>query len=128
MILGLGTDIVEIPRITRAYARHGEKFIRRILTTEEREQCRESELVSFMAKRFAAKEAFSKALGMGIRSVMSWQAVSILRSEKGEPRIKVHSEALKKQLMERTVGNIHISISDEKLYAIAFVILEANER
>lgn len=128
MILGLGTDIIEVQRIKQAYLRHGERFVHRILTLEEREQCRKDELIPFIAKRFAAKEAFAKALGLGISSFMSWQAISILRSEKGSPKVVIHSTALNQQLMKMAVENIHVSLSDEKRYAIAFVILEAHKK
>lgn len=126
MIVGLGTDIIDIERIRNAYMRHGERFVSRILTAPERQQCHENEWIPFLAKRFAAKEAFAKALGIGIRSIMSWQAISILRDDHGKPFVFLHSTALIKKLTDMAIDKIHVSIADEKMHAIAFVILEAN--
>lgn len=125
MILGIGTDIVDIRRMEKVYARHGERLLLRILTREEYQQCHPNERVSFLAKRFAAKEAFSKALGSGIASTMNWQGVSILRGPQGAPECIVHSEALQHSLKKRGVVRIHVSLSDEKTYAIAMVIFES---
>lgn len=128
MIVGLGTDIIDVERIKNAYARHGERFVARILTTAERAQCHDNELIPFLAKRFAAKEAFAKALGMGITGHMSWQAISILRAEKGKPTVVVHSAALIAKLADMEIDRIHVSVTDEKKNAVAFVILETNKQ
>lgn len=124
MIVGIGTDILEIDRIERAYARHGERLVQRILTPIERQQCRSNEVIRFLAKRFAAKEAFSKALGTGLVSPMSWQALSVLRGFKGKPTCFVHTEALQVRLDKMEVQHIHISITDEKAYTVAFIVFE----
>lgn len=125
MILGIGTDIVDIRRMEKVYARHGDRLLLRILTAEERQQCHPNEQVTFLAKRFAAKEAFSKALGSGIASTMNWQGVSILRGSKGAPECVVHSEALQHSLEKRGILRTHVSLSDEKTYAIAMIIFES---
>ena len=126
MIIGIGTDILDISRMQKAYARHGERLVQRILTPDERQQCRPKELIQFLAKRFAAKEAFSKALGTGIAFPMSWQAVSFLRGPNGKPLAKVHAEALQAKLYDMNVQHIYISMTDEKAYAVAFVIFETD--
>lgn len=127
MIVGIGTDILDIVRMEKAYARHGARLVARILTPAERQQCRPNELIRFLAKRFVAKEAFSKALGTGIISPMSWQAVSVLRGPNGKPVCVVHTEALQARLHTMGVQQIHVSITDEKAYAVAFVIFETDK-
>lgn len=124
MIVGIGTDILDIARMEKAYARHGERLMHRLLTLAERQQCAPNELIRFLAKRFAAKEAFSKALGTGITSPMSWQAVSFLRGPKGKPVCVTHTQALQNRLHAMEVQQIHVSITDEKAYAVAFVVFE----
>lgn len=119
MIVGVGTDIVSISRIEKAYKKQGAKFIERILTAKEITICKqkqENEIVNFLAKRFAAKEAISKALGVGIGGVLSFQGICITNNHKGKPEVNVKGfENL----------NIQISLSDEKEeYAIAFAIAE----
>jgi holo-[acyl-carrier protein] synthase len=121
LIVGIGTDILEIPRMAKAYARYGDRLVQRILTPEEQAQCGPNELIRFLAKRFAAKEAFSKALGTGVRSPMNWQAVSILRNPEGNPHCVV-MPALQQRLDQMGVRHIHVSITDEKLYTVAFII------
>lgn len=125
MIVGIGTDILAIVRMETAYARYGRRLVQRILTPDEQQQCRTNEIVRFLAKRFAAKEAFSKALGTGIVSPMNWQALSVLRGPAGKPMCRVHTAGLQALLAERGVRDIHVSITDEKAYAVAFVIFEA---
>lgn len=125
MIVGVGTDILEVSRMEAAYARHGERLVERILTPAERAQCRANERIRFLAKRFAAKEAYSKALGTGIRMPMSWQAVSVLRGPTGKPVCVAHTPALEERLKMLGVKQIHVSITDEKAYAVAFVIFES---
>jgi holo-[acyl-carrier-protein] synthase len=124
MIVGIGTDILDIARMEKAYVRHGERLALRLLTLAERQQCGPNELIRFLAKRFAAKEAFSKALGTGIISPMSWQAVSFLRGPQGKPVCITHTQALKAKLNAMAVQQIHVSITDEKAYAVAFVVFE----
>ncbi len=125
MIVGIGTDIASIPRVEAAWKRSGERFARRILTeTEyavfEQRNCS----VSYLASRFAAKEAASKALGTGIGKV-SFQELEVSNMESGAPVLTFSGAALTLQLAKGIV-RLHISLSDEKDYAQAFVVLEAD--
>lgn len=118
MIHGTGIDIVELDRIEKLHSRQ-EAFSKRILTPEE--QAHFSTLsahrqIEFLAGRFAAKEAFSKALGTGIGGNLSFQAIEILPNEQNKPIVKT----------EKYSGTIHLSISHSKNAAIAQVILEKN--
>ena len=128
MIYGIGTDIIRIPRIEEALARHGERFAERILGTEELEKYRrrkakvEARGVRFLATRFAAKEAFSKAIGLGMSMPMTWRAMQTLNAPSGKP-VVVASGALK-EFMEQNGLTAQVSITDETDYAVAFVIVE----
>ena len=126
MIVGVGTDIVEINRIAESLARLGERFAQRILSTSELELFHSHvNQAAFLAKRFAAKEAVGKALGTGIGQGVSWVEIEVLHDELGAPRLTFSGEA--QQWCERRgVANSHISLSDEKDYAVAFVVLEAS--
>jgi holo-[acyl-carrier protein] synthase len=125
MIIGIGTDIVEIDRIVGVLSRQGESFVRRILTPTEREQfLSKKDQARFLAKRFAAKEAASKALGTGFRQGVSWQDFEISSDELGRPHLSLSGQA-QLILQEKGVSISHLSISDEKHYAIAFVVLSA---
>ena len=128
MIYGIGTDIVQISRMQQALARSGERFAEKILGPEElliyrrRKAAVEARGLSYLATRFAAKEAFSKALGLGMREPMKWQAVQTLNNELGQPAIQLSSDL--QAWMEQRSLLARISISDEADYAIAFVIIE----
>ncbi len=128
MIYGIGTDIVQIPRIAAALARHGDRFAEKILGLEELENYRERREkvaergVRYVATRFAAKEAFSKALGLGLHMPMTWCAMQTLNGPGGQP-VAVTSGALK-EFMETNGLTAQISITDEAEYAVAFVIVE----
>lgn len=124
-ILGLGTDIAEIERVERALGRTGVAFAKRILTPSE--MLRFSELKSqarFLAKRFAAKEAASKALGTGIARGVSFQDFAVENDELGKPVLTLSGVA-KERSQAMGVKHIHLSISDERYYAVATVILES---
>jgi holo-[acyl-carrier protein] synthase len=128
MIFGIGTDIVSVARIETALTKHGERFMDRVLSAEEVKAMPETldlarGLGRFLAKRWAAKEAFAKALGTGIGDTLSFQDITISHDEKGKP-IVVASEALKVQLASRNITRMHVSISDETEFAIAYVVLE----
>lgn len=126
MIIGIGTDIVEISRISASIERLGDKFVNRILTPVERERYKsfanEDKAAGYVAKRFAAKEAAVKALGTGIGSGVSFQHFSVLNLPSGQPYLEVSNE-----LADKLDGpvNWHISLSDEQMFALAFVTLEA---
>ncbi len=123
-IVGLGTDIVEIARVEKALSRTGEAFARRILTPEEMERfCSTKQPGRFLAKRFAAKEAASKALGTGIALGVTFHDFSIFNDEHGAPVLSLSNRALE-IANSKLVQHIHLSISDERHYAVATVLLE----
>ncbi len=128
MIYGIGTDIIRIARIEAALARNGDRFAEKILGPEELEKYRRRKAkvaargIRFLATRFAAKEAFSKALGLGMRMPMTWRAMQTLNAPSGKP-IAVLSGALQ-EWMEQHGLSAQVSITDEAEYAVAFVIVE----
>ena len=124
MIYGIGTDIIEIPRIEAALARFGERFARRILCEPElRRFAGHRKPAAYLAKRFAAKEAFAKALGTGIHAPANWHGVWVTNLRSGKPTLEF-TAALKALLDERGVGRAHVSLTDERELASATVILE----
>ena len=126
MIIGIGTDLVEIPRIEQALARHGERFARKILVPHELERfSAHRKPAAYLAKRFAAKEAFSKAMGTGIHFPVNWQNVSVANLPSGKPCLRF-SVALADLLATRRISEVHISLTDERAVAAAFVILEGD--
>jgi len=128
MIYGIGTDIIQISRIEAALGRHGDRFAEKILGFEELEKYKrrkakvEARGIRFLATRFAAKEAFSKALGLGLRMPMTWRAMQTLNAPSGKP-IVVTSGVLQ-EYMEQNGLTALVSITDEAEYAVAFVIVE----
>lgn len=127
MIFGVGTDLVEIDRIRQALARHGERFARRILCDEELERFRAHRLPeAYLAKRFAAKEAFGKALGTGLRAPANWHDLRVHNHDNGRPEL-AFSPALRGLLDARGVQRTHLSMSDERALASATVILECDD-
>lgn len=124
MIYGIGTDIVEVARLENSIRQFGDEFAMRVLAESEMESYVQTKLKArFLAKRFAAKEAFSKALGTGIRDVVSFQNIAVSHDELGKP-ILVLAQELADFLHEKRIVHMHISISDEKNLATAFVVLE----
>jgi holo-[acyl-carrier protein] synthase len=124
MIYGVGSDVVEIARIERALGRFGERFARRILCDPELQRFHSHRLpAAYLAKRFAAKEAFSKALGTGIRAPANWHGVWVTNHACGKPSLQF-SDPLKSLLERRGVTGAHVSLSDEREMAFATVILE----
>ncbi|HBV75672.1 MULTISPECIES: holo-ACP synthase [Vibrio] len=124
-IIGLGTDVADIERIEKILQRSGMAFAERILVPSEltvfhslKQQGR------YLAKRFSAKEAASKALGTGIACGVSFQDFEISNDKLGKPVLTLHGQALN-LAHQRQVKHIHLSISDEKRYAMATVILES---
>ena len=127
MIFGVGTDVVEIGRIQKALERFGDRFAKRILCEPELRRFHAHRLpASYLAKRFAAKEAFTKALGTGIRSPANWHGVWVANLASGKPVLEF-SEPLKKFLKKQGVIQAHLSLSDEKGVAFATVILECEK-
>jgi holo-[acyl-carrier protein] synthase len=124
VIYGVGTDVVEIARIEAALERHGERFARRILCPSELQRFENHRLkANYLAKRFAAKEAFTKALGTGIKSPANWHGVWVTNLPSGKPELNF-SDELTKLLKKRGVTSAHVSLSDERGVAFATVILE----
>ena len=127
MILGTGTDLIDIRRIERALERFGHRFARRVLVDDEYQRfCAHMKPAHYLAKRFAAKEAFSKAMGTGIHFPVNWHNVSVANERSGRPYLKF-SEALAALLEQRGVSRAHLSLSDEVEMACAFVVLEGDE-
>jgi holo-[acyl-carrier protein] synthase len=127
VIYGVGTDVVEIGRIEAALKRHGERFARRILCPPELERFAKHRLkANYLAKRFAAKEAFTKALGTGIKSPANWHGVWVRNLASGKPVLEF-TEALSALLKKRGITSAHVSLSDEKGVAFATVILECDK-
>lgn len=124
MIAGIGVDMVEISRVEQGLATHGENFARRILAEGEWVGFRASVVpAAFLAKRFAAKEAFGKALGTGVRAPATLRAMWVEHDELGRPGFGFDA-ALAQWLEARGVIRHHLSLSDEREAAIAFVVLE----
>jgi holo-[acyl-carrier protein] synthase len=127
VIYGVGTDVVEIERIKKALERFGEKFAKRVLCDAELERFHRHKLpASYLAKRFAAKEAFTKALGTGIRSPANWHGVWVVNLPSGKPELHF-TDPLKMLLDMNGITRAHISLSDEKGVAFATVILECEK-
>jgi holo-[acyl-carrier protein] synthase len=125
MIYGIGTDLIEIGRIESALARFGERFARRILCEPELRRFRaHRQPAAYLAKRFAAKEAFSKALGTGIHAPANWHGVWVENLSSGKPVLRFTAE-LEKFLEQRRVRCAHLSITDGHEIAAATVVLEA---
>ena len=124
MIFGIGTDIVEVSRIAASINAFGDSFAERVLAESELEGYQNSQIKArFLAKRFAAKEAFSKALGTGLRAPATFQNIAISHDDLGKPILVLAPELLA-FMQENNIQHTHISISDEKNLATAFVILE----
>lgn len=125
MIFGIGTDIVAIGRMESFWQRHGEHGLEKVLAIDEREACRRSsEPARFLAKRFAAKEALAKALGTGVRAPVLLPDIAVVHDPLGKPGFSFGA-TLAAHLSDRGL-TAHLSISDEKDYAVAFVILETS--
>ena len=124
MIIGMGSDLCNIERIANSLARYGERFENRVFTETEIAKARRRPftIAGTYAKRFAAKEAFSKALGTGVRPPATLSAIAVLHDHLGKPML-VFSPALHALLGEKNL-KAHLSISDEAEYAVAYVILE----
>lgn len=136
MIFGIGTDIQRVERIRAVLARHGDRFAERILGPDEmtiyrRRSARDhahvdayetSRGITFLATRFAAKEAISKALGLGMRMPMRWRAAQILKEASGKPRVAT-DDVLSAWMRERSLI-AHVTLTDDADYAVAFAVVE----
>jgi len=127
VIYGVGSDIVEIERIKKALARFGERFAKRILCDSELTRFQNHrQKANYLAKRFAAKEAFTKALGTGIHAPANWHGVWVKNLPSGKPVLE-YSSALQTLLEKRKIVQSHLSLSDERGMALATVILECEK-
>lgn len=123
MITGVGTDIVSVARIRQAIARHGDRFAAHILArSEQADYGRAPDKARFLAKRFAAKEAFSKALGTGLRAPVTLHAIAVTHDELGKPSFQLDKDL--SEFMYECDMTSFLSISDEKEYVVAFVVVE----
>jgi len=128
MVYGIGTDICDVRRIRASLERHGERFAHKILSDAEMTAFRARSTrwpergIRFLATRFSAKEAFSKAIGMGMRMPMTWRAMQVLNAPSGKP-VVVCSGALQEWMEEQGLS-AQVSVTDEVEYAVAFVIVE----
>jgi len=125
MILGIGTDIVTVARMAENLQKTGDRFARRLLTDSEYVEFEKKHNgASYLAKRFAAKEATVKAMGTGFAEGITWKHVCVSNDEKGAPFIELSGPAQERAL-SMGVQRVHVSLSDEKEHAVAFVILES---
>ena len=131
MIYGIGTDLCDIRRMRDALARRGERFAEKVLGPTELEVFRarraRSEVrgVAYLATRFSAKEAFSKAIGLGIRMPMTWRACEILNEPSGKPYIRL--SGVLAEWFEARRWRAHVTVTDETDYAASFVVVETLE-
>ncbi len=126
MNLGIGIDIIEVARIRASCDRFGDRFLKRVLRPDEIAYCRSHRNPTpFIAARFAAKEAVSKAFGTGIGSRLGWQDIEVKRLESGQPFVVLHDAG--KILLEQRGGRlVHLSLSHTEHYAAAVAILEGD--
>lgn len=128
MIAGIGTDLCDCRRMAASVQRHGERFAQRILGDEElavyrqRHASNPMSAVRYLATRFAAKEAFSKAIGLGVSPPMSWRTCQTLNNEQGRPYMVLSGDLA--QWFATQAWLAHVSLSDEGDYAQAFVVIE----
>lgn len=126
MIFGIGTDIVEFARIDAMWQRHGQRLAARLLSASELPELDgHAHPARFLAKRFAAKEAFSKAVGSGLRHPVSLTRISVTHDGLGKPVLQFDA-LLRTYLAQMGISGHHLSISDERTTIVAFVVLETN--
>lgn len=130
MILGVGSDIIDIRRIEQTLARFGDRFIHRVYTETERARAerRPHERAATYAKRFAAKEACSKALGTGLKQGVFWRDMGVVNLPSGQPTMRLTNGAarrLQQLTPEGLFAHIHISLTDDYPLALGFVIISA---
>lgn len=126
MIYGIGIDVIEPQRVARLMDKYGERFARRVLTPSEWPAYQKTARpVLFIANRFAAKEAFSKAMGTGFRYPVTLQCISVVQDKAGKPGLAFHPK-LERLVRDRGIVGHHVTISDEKSLACACVVLEAS--
>ena len=128
MIYGIGTDICDIRRIRASLEKHGERFAQKVLSDNEMQTYRVRSArwpergVRYVATRFSAKEAFSKAIGLGMRMPMTWRLCEVAKLPSGQPTIVLHG--VLKEWFEAKGLSAHVSVSDESDYATSYVVVE----
>jgi holo-[acyl-carrier protein] synthase len=128
MIFGIGTDVCDIRRIEATFERQGERFVQKVLGEQElaiwqrRSERWPGRGLRYLATRFSAKEAFSKAIGLGMRMPMTWRRCEILNLPSGQPVIVLHGEL--KTWFEAQGLRAHVTVTDETDYAASFVVVE----
>ena len=126
MIHGIGTDVVEYARFKALWARYGERFAERLLSERELPELgAHIDPARFLAKRFAAKEAFAKAVGSGMREPVTLHRIGVTHDGLGKPVLQF-DETLRTYLAQLGINGHHVSISDERDLIVAFVVLESN--
>jgi holo-[acyl-carrier protein] synthase len=130
VIFGIGTDLVQQSRIRASLERYGERFLQRILTRMEyglyaAKQRSEDQRTRFLAQRFAAKEAFSKALGTGIKQGVAWRDIGVHNEPSGKPLIHLSSK-LEERVRSLGISGMHVTLTDDAGLTQAFVVLERN--
>ena len=131
MIYGIGTDLIDIRRVQAVLARRGERFAHKVLGDHELAvyHARSARVaqrgLSYLATRFSAKEAFSKAIGLGMRMPMTWRACEIVKAPSGKPEVRLHGALADWFAARHLVA--HVSVSDENDYAAAFVVVETKD-
>lgn len=124
MIRGIGVDIVKVDRIEQAVERWGYRFLKRIFTAAEIERCQKrARPAQCLALRFAAKEAFAKALGLGMRKGLRWRDIEVVHDHLGKPDLLLHNQA-QRLLEAMEASRTWLSLSDERESALAVVVLE----
>jgi len=129
MILGIGTDLANIDRIAAVLARHGDRFRNRVFTdVEQRKAARRPDEAATLAKRWAAKEACSKALGTGLRMGIAWRDMAVTNLHSGQPVMALTGWAAERLAAMTPQGHmavIHVTLTDDRPWAQAFVVIEA---
>ena len=130
MIYGIGTDICDIRRIRASLERHGDRFAAKVLSEAEMVTWKQRSArwpergVRYLATRFSAKEAFSKAIGLGMRMPMTWRLCEVAKLPSGQPTIVLHG--VLKEWFEAKGLTAHVSVSDESDYATSYCVVEKN--
>jgi holo-[acyl-carrier-protein] synthase len=130
MIYGIGTDICDIRRIRASLEKHGERFAQKVLNDNEMQTYRARSArwpergVRYVATRFSAKEAFSKAIGLGMRMPMTWRLCEVAKLPSGQPTLVLHG--VLKEWFEAKGLSAHVSVSDESDYATSYVVVETH--
>lgn len=127
MIYGIGVDLAAIDRLDNVLKRWGDRFIHRVFTPEETALClKRASPPSAFALRFAAKEAFSKAVGLGMRQGIRWRDIEVVHAPGGKPGLKLYGRC-REICRQNGIEHIHLSLSDDGQYGIAMVVLEGGD-